>query len=58
MSKVVPIRPPRDLDALWQDYASLQADILRDPSLAANRNHIDRTLRAYARYRDAFLAAL
>lgn len=57
MSNVVRLYTPNQIDRLWEDYASLARAMADNPRLAADRAHVEQTLRAHTRFAKAFLAS-
>lgn len=51
---VVPFRRPDPL-RLWDAYAELHAELLRDMALGLDRDFMERHARAWAAWRDAYL---
>lgn len=47
-----------DRDAAWERYASLAKAMQDDPRQRLNREHVDRTLAAFAEYQRLFLQCL
>lgn len=40
----------------WDEYASLGKAMQSNPALSLDREHVEKFLMAYAKFRDAFLA--
>ena len=57
MSNIVRLHTPNQLDRLWEEYAALARAMADNPKLAADRGHVEQSLRAHARFAKAFLAA-
>lgn len=54
---VVPLFPsPETVDAAWQAYVALCTGSDREPALRVDPDHQVATVRAWARWRDLFLA--
>lgn len=47
-----------DRDAAWERYAGLAKAMHEDPLLRRNREHVNRTLAAFAEYQRLFLLCL
>ena len=56
MSSVVHLHAPSRLDALWEQYQTLARAQLDNPALALDRDHVERTLRAFSLFQNAFAA--
>lgn len=58
-AKVIPFpQPEPTLEQAWQDYVRLNQEVWRNPRLETDRAHVDARLRAFARYRDLYLAEM
>lgn len=55
MSVMTPIPSPSPADLAWEEYAALIRAMDENPALRLDRQHVQASLRAYARFRDIFL---
>lgn len=52
---MTPIPSPSPADLAWEEYAALIRAMDENPALRLDRQHVQASLRAYARFRDIFL---
>lgn len=51
---VLPFQRPATLDELWSAYQRLASAQIDTPALAADREHVQATIRAYQRFAEAY----
>jgi len=56
VSNVVHIRRGDTVADLWEQYRALAAEAIDNRSLAVDHEHCKRTMRAWKRWSDAFIA--
>lgn len=56
MSNVVRLHSPGEVDRLWNEYAALARDLVPGSPKLIDRQHVEATARAQARFQRAFLA--
>lgn len=54
MSNILPFTRAATLDELWSDYQALVRAQIDTPALAADREHVQATIRAYQRFAEAY----
>lgn len=52
-AEVLSFRPAEDPDALWEQYRALAQAAVANPSLATDREHVEKTIRAHRRFAEA-----
>lgn len=52
---VVPIRKPTPADDAWATYSEIARRMRDDPALMTDRDHVERMIMAFGRFRDEFL---
>jgi hypothetical protein len=57
MGAILPFPRQKPLNEAWNHYAALVRASQRDPDLAADRDHIEATWRAYRRFGELFSAS-
>ena len=57
MGAILPFPRQKPLDEAWDRYAALVRASQNDPDLAADREHIEATWRAYRRFGELFSAS-